>query len=123
LPRPETDLATIVVRLKAIDNFAPVGAVVVTSDELADFSGIYVNCSVNGERRQHFPAADWIHTPAEVVSHVSSFMTLQPGELISMGTSQDIGIAEVPPRLLSDGDIVETGISGYLGTRNTVRFP
>lgn len=122
LPRPQSDLATIVVRLKAIDNFAPVGAVLVTPDELSNFAGVYVTCQVNGEQRQHFPAADWIHAPAEVVSFVSSFMTLQPGDLISMGTSQGIGITEVPPRLLTDGDVVEAALAGFVGTRNVIRF-
>ena len=122
LPRPEHDLETITVSLKAIDNFAPLGAVVVTSDELSDFSAIHVICRVNGEQRQRFPATDWIHAPAEVVAFASSFITLQPGDLISMGTSQGIGIAEVPPRLLKDGDVVETQLSGYPGTRNTMRF-
>lgn len=122
LPRPEHDLQTITFSLKAIDNFAPLGAVVVTPDALSDFSATHVICRVNGEQRQHFPATDWIHTPAEVIAFASSFVTLQPGDLISMGTSQGIGIAEVPPRLLKDRDVVETQLSSYPGTRNTMRF-
>jgi acylpyruvate hydrolase len=122
LPRPGHDLETITLSLKAIDNFAPVGAVVVTPDELGDLSATQVICRVNGEQRQRFPATDWIHSPAAVVAFASSFLTLQPGDLISMGTSQGIGIAEVPPRLLADGDVVETQLSGYPGTRNTMRF-
>jgi acylpyruvate hydrolase len=122
LPRPAIDLATITVNLKAIDNFAPVGAVVITPDELGDLSEISVRCRVNGEQRQNFPAADWIHTPAEVVSFLSGFMTLQPGDVISMGTSSGIGVAEVPPRLLGSGDVVEVELSGYPGTRNKVLF-
>lgn len=122
LPRPATDLATITINLKAIDNFAPVGAVVVTPDELGDLSEISVRCRVNGEQRQNFPATDWIHTPAQVVSFLSGFMTLQPGDIISMGTSSGIGIAEVPPRLLGSGDVVEVELSGYAGTRNKILF-
>lgn len=122
LPRPAIDLATITINLKAIDNFAPVGAVVVTPDELGDLSEISVRCRVNGEPRQNFPATDWIHTPAEVVSFLSGFVTLQPGDIISMGTSTGIGVAEVPPRLLGSGDIVEVELSGYPGTRNKVLF-
>jgi acylpyruvate hydrolase len=122
LPRPEHDLETITLSLKAIDNFAPLGAVVVTPDELGDLSATQVICRVNGEQRQNFPATGWIHTPAQVVAFVSEFLTLQPGDLISMGTSLGIGIAEVPPRLLNDGDVVETQLSGYPGTRNTMRF-
>lgn|SRR5215469_118536 len=122
LPRPAIDLATITVNLKAIDNFAPVGAVVVTPDEVGDLSEVSVRCRVNGEQRQNFPATDWIHTPAEVVSYLSGFMTLQPGDIVSMGTSSGIGVAEMPPRLLGSGDIVEVELSGYPGTRNRLLF-
>jgi acylpyruvate hydrolase len=122
LPRPAIDLATIVVSLKAIDGFAPVGAVVVTPDEVGDLSGISVVCRVNGEQRQSFAATGWVHSPAEVVSYLSGFMTLQPGDLITMGTSSGIGIAEVPPRLLQDGDVVQAELSGYPGTSNAIRF-
>lgn len=122
LPRPAIDLATITISLKAIDNLAPVGAVVVTPDEIGDLSEISVRCRVNGEQRQNYPATDWIHTPAEVVSYVSGFMTLQPGDIISMGTSSGIGIAEVPPRLLRSADVVEVELSGYQGTKNKVLF-
>jgi acylpyruvate hydrolase len=122
LPRPKLDLETITVRLKAVDGFAPIGAVIVTPDEIGDLSSTSVICRVNGEQRQCYPATDWVHDPAEVVSFVSSFATLQPGDLITMGTSQGIGIAEIPPRLLRDGDVVEVELSGYPGTRNTMRM-
>ena len=121
LPRPKLDLETITFRLKAIDGFAPIGPVVVTPDEIGDLSQTSVVCRVNGEQRQRYPATDWIHDPAAVVSFVSSFVTLQPGDLITMGTSQGIGIAEIPPRLLRDGDVVEVELSGFPGTRNTIR--
>lgn len=122
LPRPKLDLETITFRLKAIDGFAPIGPVVVTPDEIGDLSATSVICRVNGEQRQCYPATDWFHDPAQVVSFVSSFATLQPGDLITMGTSQGIGIAEVPPRLLRDGDVVEVELSGFPGTRNTMRM-
>jgi hypothetical protein len=102
--------------------FAPVGAVVVTPEEAGDLSGICVVCRVNGEQRQDFAATGWIHSPAEVVSFLSGFMTLQLGDLITIGTSSGIGIAEVPPRLLQDGDIVQAKLSGYPGTSNTIRL-
>lgn len=122
LPRPKLDLETITFRLKAVDGFAPIGPVIVTPDEIGDLSATSVICRVNGEQRQCYPATDWVHDPAEVVSFVSSFATLQPGDLITMGTSQGIGIAEIPPRLLRDGDVVEVELSGFPGTRNTMRF-
>lgn len=121
LPRPKLDLETITYRLKAIDGFAPIGPVVVTSDEV-DLASTSVICRVNGEQRQCYPATDWIHDPAQVVAFASSFVTLQPGDMITMGTSQGIGIAEIPPRLLSDGDVVECELSGFPGTRNTMRM-
>jgi 2-keto-4-pentenoate hydratase/2-oxohepta-3-ene-1,7-dioic acid hydratase in catechol pathway len=122
LPRPRLDLETITLPLKGIDNFAPLGAVVVTADELADFSSTRLRCRVNGEERQNFAVSGWAHDPAEVISYLSSFMTLQPGDLISMGTSRGIGVADVPPRLLHDGDVVEVQVGEYCGTRNTMRF-
>ena len=101
LPRPKSDLETIQLKLKGIDNFCPMGSVVVTADEWESMGrDVYVNCKVNGELRQHYPAYDWVHTPAEVIAFVSGFMTLRPGDVLSMGTSSGVGIAEVPPRTL-----------------------
>ncbi len=122
LPRPKLDLQTITVPLKAIDSFAPIGPVICTRDEARDLSSSFLTCRVNGEERQNFPVTDWIHDSADAVSYLSSFVTLQPGDLISMGTSQGVGIADVPPRLLKDGDVVEVGLSGLPSTRNTIRF-
>lgn len=123
LPRPKIDLETIQLKLKAIDNFCPMGSVLVTADEW-DALGrdVYVNCTVNGELRQHYPAYDWVHPPAEVIAFVSGFMTLRPGDVLSMGTSSGVGIAEIPPRLLKHGDVVEVWIDGLPGTANTVQF-
>jgi 2-keto-4-pentenoate hydratase/2-oxohepta-3-ene-1,7-dioic acid hydratase in catechol pathway len=123
LPRPKSDLETIQLRLKGIDNFCPMGPVVVTSDEWEGMGReIHVNCKVNGEQRQHYPAYDWVHSPAEVISFVSGFMTLRPGDVLSMGTSSGVGIADIPPRLLKDGDVVEVWIDGIPGTKNVIRF-
>ena len=123
LPRPKFDLETVQVKLKAIDNFCPMGSVVVTADEWEALGrDIHVNCKVNGESRQHYPAYDWVHTPAEVIAFVSGFMTLRPGDVIAMGTSSGVGIAAIPPRLLNDGDIVECWIDGIPGTNNVIRF-
>lgn len=123
LPRPKTDLETIQLKLKGVDNFCPMGSVVVTADEFEDLGrDVHVNCRVNGEMRQHYPAYDWVHTPAEVISFVSGFMTLRPGDVFSMGTSSGIGIADIPPRLLKHGDEMEVWLDGIPGTKNLMQF-
>jgi 2-keto-4-pentenoate hydratase/2-oxohepta-3-ene-1,7-dioic acid hydratase in catechol pathway len=123
LPRPKSDLETIQLKLKGIDNFCPMGSVVVTADEWESLGrDVHVNCKVNGELRQHYPAYDWVHTPAEVIAFVSGFMTLRPGDVLSMGTSSGVGIAEIPPRLLKNGDVVEVWIDDIPGTNNVIRF-
>jgi acylpyruvate hydrolase len=123
LPRPKSDLETIQLKLKGIDNFCPMGSVVVTADEWEAMGrDVHVNCKVNGELRQHYPVYDWVHPPAEVIAFVSGFMTLRPGDILSMGTSSGVGIAEIPPRLLKNGDVVEVWIDGIPGTNNVIRF-
>lgn len=123
LPRPRTEAQTTTVALKGADNFAPIGAVVVTPDELGDPSRREMVCRVNGEERQRYPASDMIHDVAATIAYTSSFITLLPGDMISMGTSLGIGIIEIPPRLLHDGDRVECEIDGYPGCDNVFRIP
>ena len=60
---------------------------------------------------------------ADTIAYISSIITLNPGDLLSMGTSVGIGIVEVPPRLLNDGDVVECEIAGWPGCRNVVYIP
>ncbi len=123
LPRPRTEAQTTTVALKGADNFAPIGAVVVTPDELGDPSELEMVCRVNGEERQRYLASDMIHDVAATIAYTSSFITLLPGDMISMGTSLGIGIIEIPPRLLHDGDRVECEIDGYPGCNNIFRIP
>jgi len=123
LPRPKLEAQTTTLALKGVDGFAPVGAVVVTPDEVGDPAELEIVCRVNGEERQRYPAADFVHDVAATIEYISSIITLQPGDLLSMGTSVGIGIVEVPPRLLNDGDVVECEVVGWPGCRNVVRIP
>ncbi len=123
LPRPKLEAQTTTVVLKGIDNFAPLGATVVTPDEVRDPSMLWMVSCVNGEERQRYSASDMVHDVAATLAYTSSLITLHPGDLIAMGTSLGIGIVEVPPRLLNDGDVVECAIEGYPGCRNTFRIP
>ena len=123
LPRPKTEAQTTTVVLKGADEFAPLGAVVVTPDEIGDPSRLWMTAVVNGEERQRYPASDMVHDVAATLAYASSIITLNPGDMFSMGTSLGIGIIEVPPRLLNDGDVVECAIDGFPGCRNRFDIP
>lgn len=123
LPRPGVEAMTTTVGLKGADGFGPVGAVVVTADEAGDPAKLWLTAHVNGEQRQRYPMSDAVHDVAATVAYISARITLNPGDLIAMGTSLGIGIVEVPPRLLNDGDTVECAIEGYPGCRNVFRIP
>jgi acylpyruvate hydrolase len=123
LPRPKLEAQTTTLALKGVDGFAPLGAVVVTPDEAGDPGALEIVCRVNGEERQRYPTSDFVHDVAGTIAYISSIITLNPGDLLSMGTSVGIGIVEVPPRLLGDGDVVECEVVGWPGCRNVVRIP
>jgi acylpyruvate hydrolase len=123
LPRPKLEAQTTTLALKGVDGFAPTGAVVVTPDEAGDPSELEIVCRVNGEERQRYPTSDFVHDVAGTIEYISSIITLHPGDLLSMGTSVGIGIVEVPPRLLGDGDVVECEVAGWPGCRNVIRIP
>jgi 2,4-diketo-3-deoxy-L-fuconate hydrolase len=97
---------------KSADTFGPVGPWLVTADEIADPQALALWTDVNGERRQDGSTAHMVFTVAQLVSYVSRFMSLQPGDLISTGTPAGVGHGLKPPRYLQPGDVVELGIAG-----------
>lgn len=97
---------------KGVDGFGPVGPWLVTRDEIADPQNLALWLSVNGQRMQSSNTADMIFSCAELVSHCSHVMTLEPGDLIITGTPQGVGLGFKPPRYLQAGDTVELGIDG-----------
>lgn len=99
---------------KSADTFAPLGPYLVSPQQI-DCSRLELWLEVNGERQQQGNTADMIFGVAEVVSYVSQFMTLLPGDVISTGTPSGVGLSQNPPRYLSRGDVVRLGITG-LGT-------
>ena len=99
---------------KSHDGFGPIGPWLVTADELPDPQAVALSLSVNGERRQDSSTADMIFGVAEIVSYLSTFMTLLPGDVIVTGTPQGVGMGFKPPRYLQRGDVVEL-ISPQLG--------
>ncbi len=97
---------------KSADTFGPVGPWLVTADEIADPQALELWTTVNGERRQHGDTGKMIFSVASLVSYVSRFMSLRPGDLISTGTPAGVGHGFKPPRYLQPGNVVELGIGG-----------
>lgn len=105
---------------KSADTFAPLGPWLVTADEVGDPQTLGLWTRVNGEPRQGGNTANMVFTVARLVSYVSRFMSLQPGDVISTGTPAGVGHGHQPPRYLQPGDVVEMGIDGLGAQRNTV---
>ncbi|MEM6380622.1 MAG: fumarylacetoacetate hydrolase family protein [Bacteroidota bacterium] len=98
------------VKGKSCDTFAPLGPYLVTSDEIEDPNNLNLWLKVNGEKLQDGNTSDFIFNIAEVISYLSQFMTLEPGDIISTGTPEGVGLGFSPPRYLKDGDTMELGI-------------
>lgn len=98
---------------KAGDGFAPFGPYLVTADEVPDPQALRLWCTVNGEPRQDGSTADMVFPVAELVSYVSRFMTLYPGDVITTGTPAGVGLGRKPqPVWLRPGDVVAMGVEG-----------
>jgi 2,4-diketo-3-deoxy-L-fuconate hydrolase len=101
---------------KSFDGFGPIGPWLVTADELPDPQSIPLELRVNGEVRQRSNTADMIFNVAEVVSYLSQFMTLLPGDVVITGTPEGVGLGMKPPQFLARGDVM-TLSAGVLGTQ------
>ncbi len=101
---------------KSCDTFGPIGPWLVTKDEIADPQALSMWLSVNGEKMQNGTSATMVYGVAFLVSYLSQFMSLHPGDVISTGTPPGVGMGMKPPRYLKPGDVVELGIDG-LGTQ------
>lgn len=100
------------VKGKSCDTFAPLGPYVATPDELGDINDLGMWLKVNGETRQSGSTNKLIFGIAELVSYLSRFMSLMPGDVISTGTPPGVGMGMNPPQFLKAGDVVELGIEG-----------
>ena len=103
---------------KGCDSFGPIGPWLVTRDEVADPQRLRLWLHVNGERMQDSTTADMIFSCAEIVSYVSGFMTLLPGDVICTGTPQGVGMGR--GRFLQVGDRVRLGVEGLGQQEQTV---
>jgi 2-keto-4-pentenoate hydratase/2-oxohepta-3-ene-1,7-dioic acid hydratase in catechol pathway len=101
---------------KSCDTFGPIGPWLVTKDEIADPQNLGMWLKVNGQTMQNGSSRTMVYGVAHLVSYLSQFMSLQPGDVISTGTPPGVGMGLKPPRYLKAGDVVELGIEG-LGTQ------
>jgi 2-keto-4-pentenoate hydratase/2-oxohepta-3-ene-1,7-dioic acid hydratase in catechol pathway len=97
---------------KSCDNFGQLGPWLVTRDEVADPQDLKMWLKVNGQTMQDGSTRTMVYGVAHLVSYLSQFMTLHPGDVISTGTPPGVGMGMKPPRFLRAGDVVELGIEG-----------
>ncbi len=100
------------VKGKSADTFGPIGPWLVTRDEVADPQALSMWLDVNGERQQDGSTSTMVYGVAFIVSYLSRFMTLQPGDIITTGTPPGVGMGQKPPRYLKAGDTVALGVEG-----------
>ena len=107
------------VKGKSCDSFAPIGPFIATPEEIDNPNNLNLWLKVNGEEMQNSSTSDFIFNVQQVVSYISQYMTLLPGDIISTGTPFGVGLGLTPPRYLKDGDVVELGIEGLGTSRQT----
>ncbi|WP_201837591.1 fumarylacetoacetate hydrolase family protein [Microvirga zambiensis] len=105
---------------KGCPTFGPLGPWLVTKDEIPDPQNLAMWLDVNGERMQNGSTKTMIFNVAQIVSYVSHFMILEPGDVITTGTPPGVGMAMKPQRFLKDGDVVALGIEGLGEQRQSV---
>ncbi|GLU27704.1 fumarylacetoacetate hydrolase family protein [Brucella sp. NBRC 12950] len=106
---------------KSCDTFGPTGPWLVTKDEVADPQNLKMWLTVNGETMQDGSTKTMVYGVRHLVSYLSQFMSLQPGDIISTGTPPGVGMGMKPPRYLKAGDVVELGIEGLGSQKQNVR--
>lgn len=106
---------------KAFDRSTPLGPVLVTADELDPEAGVNVSCYLNGERMQHGNTATLVFSAAALLSYISTFTVLRPGDVVLTGTPGGVGMGMKPPRYLADGDVLITEVAGIGRLENRIR--
>jgi 2-keto-4-pentenoate hydratase/2-oxohepta-3-ene-1,7-dioic acid hydratase in catechol pathway len=108
------------VKGKSADTFGPIGPWLVTAEEVADPQNLGLWLEMDGHRFQDGSTRSMAFGVAYLVSYVSRFMSLQPGDLISTGTPPGVGMGQRPPRYLAAGNVMTLGIDGLGTQRQTV---
>ncbi len=104
---------------KCADTFAPIGPWLVTADRIQDPQALKMQLDLNGKRMQDGSSATMIFSVAELISYISEFMTLEPGDILTTGTPPGVGLGQNPPFYLRDGDVMELSIEGLGQQRQT----
>jgi 2,4-diketo-3-deoxy-L-fuconate hydrolase len=107
------------VKGKSAPTFGPTGPYLVTTDEIPDPQVLGLKLSLNGEVLQNSNTSDMIFTVRQIVSHMSQFMQLMPGDIICTGTPEGVGLGMNPPRYLKAGEVMELEIDGLGSQRQT----
>jgi 2-keto-4-pentenoate hydratase/2-oxohepta-3-ene-1,7-dioic acid hydratase in catechol pathway len=107
------------VKGKSCDHFAPLGPYFVTKDEITDHHNLHLWLDLNGKRMQNSNTSDLIFKIPHLISYISQFMTLLPGDIISTGTPEGVGMGQKPPLYLKAGDVIHLGIEGLGEQRQT----
>jgi 2-keto-4-pentenoate hydratase/2-oxohepta-3-ene-1,7-dioic acid hydratase in catechol pathway len=102
---------------KGFDTSAPVGPWLVTTDEVPNPQSLNIWLEVNGKRYQNGNTRTMVFSTSHIVSYISQFMTLMPGDIIVTGTPPGVGLGQTPPVFLKDGDVMRLGVEG-LGEQN-----
>jgi 2,4-diketo-3-deoxy-L-fuconate hydrolase len=111
------------VKGKSFDSFAPLGPFLVTADEIQNPDSLHLWLKLNGKVMQDANTSDLIFPIPALVSYLSQFMSLLPGDVISTGTPTGVGLGLKPPRFLADGDVVQCGIDGLgIATQHAVAY-
>ena len=108
------------VKGKSADSFAPFGPYMVTRDEVADPQDMHLWLEVDGKRYQDGSTRTMIFSVAHLVSYVSRYMTLEPGDIIPTGTPPGVGVGQKPPVFLKPGNVMRLGIDGLGEQQQTV---
>lgn len=106
---------------KSADSFGPIGPWLVTADDVPDPQNLAMFCDINGKRFQNGSTKTMVYGVRYLVSYLSQFMSLQPGDIISTGTPPGVGMGQKPPLYLKDGDSIHLGIAGLGEQRQTAR--
>ncbi len=105
---------------KSADTFCPLGPYLVTADDVPDPQALDLFCEVSGQRMQNGSTKNIIFSCAHIVSYISHFLTLQPGDVIPTGTPAGVGLGMKPQRFLRPGDVMRLGVAGLGEQRQRV---
>ncbi|MCF6312692.1 MAG: fumarylacetoacetate hydrolase family protein [Verrucomicrobiales bacterium] len=107
------------VKGKSCDTFAPLGPFIATQDEISDINNLRMWLTVNGESKQDGSTSTMVFDVPTIVSYLSQFMTLAPGDIVTTGTPPGVGMGMDPQQWIQDGDVIELGIDGLGSSKQT----